>query len=54
MATGRFELRLDTETLDRIDAWRANQLGLPSRAGAVRQLINAGLSVSSETNQKSH
>ena len=47
MATGRFELRLDTETLDRIDAWRANQLGLPSRAGAVRQLINAGLSVSS-------
>ena len=47
MATERFELRLDTETLDRIDAWRANQLGLPSRAGAVRQLIDVGLSVSS-------
>lgn len=42
----RFEMRLDEETLDRIDGW-ADQQGLSSRAEAVRQLIEAGLTRSS-------
>ena len=39
----RFEMRLDRETLERIDAWRANEVDLPSRAEAVRRLVTAGL-----------
>ena len=38
-----FEMRLDREALERIDAWRADEVDLPSRAEAVRRLVNAGL-----------
>lgn len=46
----RFELRLDEEQLARVDAWASQQNdgdGL-SRAAAIRELIDAGLSVSSK------
>lgn len=45
MKTERFEMRLDRETLDRVDAWRSEQQDLPSRAEAVRQLVGVGLTV---------
>lgn len=40
----RFEMRLDPATIDRIDAWRDRQGDLPSRAEAIRRLIDMGLS----------
>jgi len=39
----RLELRLDSEILVRIDAWRSEQADLPGRSEAVRQLIDVGL-----------
>jgi uncharacterized protein len=42
--TERFEMRLDQETLDRVDEWRGQQRDLPSRAEAIRRLIEGGLS----------
>jgi uncharacterized protein YfbU (UPF0304 family) len=41
--TERFEMRFDQGTLEVIDAWRARQNDLPSRAEAIRRLVNAGL-----------
>lgn len=41
--TQRFEMRLDQRDLDRLDAWRAKQPDLPSRAEAVRRLVDVGL-----------
>ena len=41
--TERFELRLDRGILDDVDAWRGRQADVPSRAEAVRRLIEAGL-----------
>jgi len=41
--TERFELRFDPGTLENIDNWRAHQPDLPSRAEAVRRLIETGL-----------
>jgi uncharacterized protein len=41
--TERFELRLDSAILDGVDAWRVRQADIPSRAEAVRRLIEAGL-----------
>jgi uncharacterized protein YfbU (UPF0304 family) len=41
--TERFELRLDPGILDDVDAWRGRQPDIPSRAEAVRRLIEAGL-----------
>lgn len=41
--TERFEMRFEQATLDRVDEWRANQSDVPSRADAVRRLIEAGL-----------
>lgn len=41
--TERFELRLDPGVLDDVDAWRGRQADFPSRAEAVRRLIEAGL-----------
>ena len=46
--TERFEMRLHPETLKQVDMWRADQPGLPSRAEAVRRLVDAGLSVTGE------
>ena len=43
MKTERFEMRMDRETLENVDAWRANQPDLPSRAEAMRRLVDAGL-----------
>src|SRR6266496_1488550 len=39
----RFEMRLDQETIDRVDTWRAEQGDLPSRAEAFRRLVDKGL-----------
>lgn len=47
--TERFEMRLDQGTLDKVDTWRAHQDDLPSRAEAVRRLVDAGLSRTSES-----
>ena len=35
MKTERFEMRMDRETLENVDTWRADQPDLPSRAEAV-------------------
>ena len=45
--TERFEMRLDSSTLDRVDSWRAVQDDVPSRSEAARRLIEAGLTRSS-------
>lgn len=50
--TARFEMRLDQRMLDRVDVWRADQRDYPSRAEAVRQLIDVGLSASSSSQLK--
>ncbi|MGY4499715.1 hypothetical protein ACVWYH_003646 [Bradyrhizobium sp. GM24.11] len=41
--TERFEMRLDPSILDRVDGWRSEQADLPSRAEAVRRLVEQGL-----------
>lgn len=41
--TERFEMRLDPSTLERLDNWRSEQADLPSRAEAVRRLVEQGL-----------
>ena len=43
MAPERCEMRIDSELLDRLDVWRASEDDAPSRAEAVRRLIEAGL-----------
>ena len=42
----RFEMRLDEETLTRVDAWRRDQDDVPSRAEAMRRLVERGLGLS--------
>jgi metal-responsive CopG/Arc/MetJ family transcriptional regulator len=44
LKTERFEMRLETTMIERVDAWRRKQEDLPSRAEAVRRLIELGLS----------
>ena len=44
--TERFEMRLDQGAIERVDEWRDHQDVRPSRAEAVRRLVEAGLSVS--------
>jgi hypothetical protein len=39
----RFEMRLDQTVLDKVDAWRSRQSDLPSRAEAIRRLMEVGL-----------
>ena len=46
MRTERFEMRLTPDTIRRVDEWRSEQAGLPSRAEAVRRLIDVGLIMS--------
>ena len=41
--TERFEMRLDPGTLEKVDGWRSRQGDLPSRAEAVRRLMETGL-----------
>ena len=43
MPSRRFEMRVEQSLLERIDAWRARQSDLPSRAEAFRRLTEAGL-----------
>lgn len=40
----RFEMRLDEDTIERVDKWRAKQDDVPSRAEAMRRLVDVGLS----------
>lgn len=42
--SARFEMRLDTDLLNRVDNWRSQQDDLPSRAEAVRRLVETTLS----------
>jgi len=44
----RFEMRLDEETLGRVDRWRSEQADVPSRAEAMRRLIEQGLARTSQ------
>lgn len=44
LKTERFEMRLDPGTLEKLDAWRKHQADIPSRAEAVRRLMETGLS----------
>lgn len=39
----RFEMRVDEEILERVDNWRSEQPGVPSRAEAMRRLVEVGL-----------
>lgn len=39
----RFEMRLDGDILGRVDQWRSQQSDLPTRAEAMRRLVEAGL-----------
>jgi len=41
--TERFEMRLEEDLLSRVDGWRAIQTDLPSRAEAMRRLVETGL-----------
>jgi len=43
MASERFEMRIDTELLERLDNWRQSEDDMPSRAEAIRRLIEAGM-----------
>lgn len=43
MVAERFEMRIDSELLDRLDNWRNTEDDAPSRAEAVRRLLEAGL-----------
>jgi uncharacterized protein YfbU (UPF0304 family) len=46
--TERFEMRLDQRTLESIDAWRSSQADSPSRAEAIRRLMEVALYPSKE------
>jgi uncharacterized protein YfbU (UPF0304 family) len=41
--TERFEMRLDEDTISRVDKWRAGQPDIPSRSEAMRRLVETGL-----------
>ena len=43
----RFELRIDEEQLSKVDTWANDQSDHPTRAEAVRRLVNIGLSAGS-------
>lgn len=45
----RFEMRLDEEILGRVDEWRSKQGDVPSRAEAMRRLIEQGLARQNST-----
>ena len=41
--TERFEMRWEAEMLERVDEWRRQQKDLPSRAEAIRRLVEMAL-----------
>lgn len=43
MTSERFEMRIDSDLLERLDNWRNKEDNVPSRAEAVRRLLEAGL-----------
>lgn len=43
MVSERFEMRIDSDLVERLDQWRLAEDDTPSRAEAVRRLIEAGL-----------
>jgi uncharacterized protein YfbU (UPF0304 family) len=49
--TERFEMRLGQAALEKVDAWRASQDDLPSRAEAVRRLVEVGMSATGRDRQ---
>jgi uncharacterized protein YfbU (UPF0304 family) len=51
--TERFEMRLSASVLQDVDNWRAKQVDLPSRAEAIRRLIEAGLIATSGKSEES-
>lgn len=46
--SNRFEMRVDEDWLERVDAWRAEQQDVPTRAEAVRRLADLGLASQSK------
>jgi uncharacterized protein len=48
----RFELRVDTPTLERIDSWRSGQTDVPTRAEAFRRLVEAGLAATAPSSRE--
>lgn len=48
--TERFELRFDQDTLQKLDSWRGQQDDVPTRAEAVRRLINRAIDFESDRN----
>lgn len=40
----RFEMRASQKWIEAVDKWRAREHGLPSRAEAIRRLVEKGLS----------
>jgi metal-responsive CopG/Arc/MetJ family transcriptional regulator len=47
--TERFGLSVSSDLLVKIDEWRERQRDLPSRAEAIRRLIEVGLRAENET-----
>ena len=43
MALERYEMRIDSELLERLDTWRSSEDDAPSRAEAIRRLLESGL-----------
>lgn len=46
--TERFEMRLELEMIERIDNWRRKQSDLPTRAEAIRRLVDFGLTANTK------
>lgn len=53
MKSERFEMRVSEELLDRVDEWRRQQADLPSRAEAMRRLIEESLKATKPSGRKS-
>jgi hypothetical protein len=39
----RFEMKVASPWMEKVDRWRAQQPGIPSRAEAIRRLVEKGL-----------
>lgn len=50
--TERFEMRLELEMIERIDNWRRQQSDLPTRAEAIRRLIETSLGLKTKLRSK--
>ena len=45
----RFEMKAPTDWFDRLDNWRRTQPDLPTRAEAIRRLVDKGISADAES-----